>query len=372
MSTSRRSVKKREIPAESPAISLPDSWGDDWSVSIRVQVERRGEAILGEKSADLLAAIAATNSISAAARLLGISYAHAWHLAQDAGAAAGAPLVETATGGVRGGGTRLTERGRAALEVFQALTQQVGKTAMAQLPRLLAGAASPSPVLHLSAAVSLQAVVGRLLLDYALVRPTVAVRAIFGASNELADQIASGGAADLFISASRDEVERLARAGLVERESRKVLAKNYLAIVANGQSRLRLRLRSVADLSKLKEGNIIVADPACPLGKCTVNYLQDAGVYQELRPRLVAVDNSRAVVLAVQNRPADVGLVFASELNNSAGLRLLLPVPARQATAAYEGAVVKGSMAAQEAAALLKFLSSKQARATFRLSGFEV
>jgi molybdate transport system substrate-binding protein len=370
MSTTRRSVKKREKPAESPPTSPPGPWGDDWSVSIRVQVERRGEAILGEKSADLLAAIAATNSISAAARLLGISYAHAWHLAQDAGTAAGAPLVETATGGVRGGGTRLTERGRAALEVFQALTQQVGKTAMVQLPRLLAAAASPSRVLHLSAAVSLQSVVGRLLLDYALVRPTVAVRAIFGASNELADQIQAGGAADLFISASRDEVERLASAGLVERESRKVLAKNYLAIVANGQS--RLRLRSVADLSKLKEGNIIVADPACPLGKCTVNYLEDAGVYQELRPRLVTVDNSRAVVLAVQNRPTDVGLVFASELSSSAGLRLLLPVPARQATAAYEGAVVKGSMAAEEAAALLKFLSSSQARATFRLSGFAV
>ena len=370
MSTSRRNAKTRAKPADLPAILQASPWGDDWSVSIRVRVEREGQPILDEKSADLLAAVDRTQSISAAARLLSISYAHAWHLTQDASAAAGAPLVETATGGVRGGGTRLTEHGRAVLEVFQALTQQVGKTAMTQLPRLLAGAASPNRVLHLSAAVSLQTVVGRLLLDYALVRPTVTVRAIYGASNELADQIQAGGAADLFISANHDEVERLACAGLVERDSSKVLAKNCLAVVANGES--RLKLRSIADLRQLPEGNIIVADPACPLGKCTASYLEGAGVYQDLLPRLVSVDNSRAVVLAVQSRPRDVGLVFASELNNTAGLRLLLPVPAKQATAAYEGAIVKGSIAAQEAAALLKFLSSSQARSTFRLCGFSV
>ena len=152
MSTSRRNAKKRAKPAGSPAIPQASPWGDDWSVSIRVRVERQGQSILDEKSADLLAAIDRTQSISAAARLLGISYAHAWHLAQDASAAAGAPLVETATGGVRGGGTRLTEHGRAVLEVFQALTQQVGKTAMTQLPRLLTQTASPSRVLHLSVA----------------------------------------------------------------------------------------------------------------------------------------------------------------------------------------------------------------------------
>ena len=166
-------------------------------------------------AAGLLDAVRQTNSISAAARLLGISYAHAWIVIQEATAAAGQPLIETAIGGKRGGGAHLTENGRAALTVFDELRESVAGTAAKTLPRILAGSGQANSTIHLSAAISLQEVVAQLLVEYALVRPTVSVRAIFGASNELADQILSGGAAHVIVSANRDQIERLAAAGLV-------------------------------------------------------------------------------------------------------------------------------------------------------------
>ena len=111
------------------------NWGDDWSVGVDVRVERRGQAILDTRSAGLLDAVRQTNSISAAARLLGISYAHAWLVIRQADEAAGQSLIETAIGGRRGGGARLSPYGEAALTVFEKLRRDVGATAAKTLPR---------------------------------------------------------------------------------------------------------------------------------------------------------------------------------------------------------------------------------------------
>src|SRR5258708_11492756 len=64
---------------------------------------------IGPGRADLLAAIARTGSISAAARDMGMSYRRAWLLVEAINGAFRRPLVETLTGGRRGGGGRAAE-----------------------------------------------------------------------------------------------------------------------------------------------------------------------------------------------------------------------------------------------------------------------
>src|SRR6188768_4574439 len=102
-------LKKRANPHTTP--QAQGNWSNDWEVAVRVWIERRGKTVLGEGLADLLAAIQRTSSISAAARLLGISYRHPWKLVQEGNAAAGEPLVTAAVGGHNGGGAQLTPRG---------------------------------------------------------------------------------------------------------------------------------------------------------------------------------------------------------------------------------------------------------------------
>ena len=65
----------------------------------------------------LLDAIKATGSINRAARTAGLSYRGAWLMLEAAGNLAHEPLLESATGGAGGGGTRLTA---AALDLLQA------------------------------------------------------------------------------------------------------------------------------------------------------------------------------------------------------------------------------------------------------------
>jgi molybdate transport system regulatory protein len=74
---------------------------------------------MGPGKADLLKAIESTGSISAAARQMDMSYRRAWLLVDTMNQCFRTPLVETATGGSRGGGARVTEFGKEILARYQ-------------------------------------------------------------------------------------------------------------------------------------------------------------------------------------------------------------------------------------------------------------
>jgi molybdate transport system regulatory protein len=67
---------------------------------------------MGPGKAQLVAAIDAAGSISAAARAMGMSYRRAWQLVEAINSSFSQPVVVTATGGKRGGGARVTPFGR--------------------------------------------------------------------------------------------------------------------------------------------------------------------------------------------------------------------------------------------------------------------
>lgn len=67
---------------------------------------------MGPGKARLVTLIAATGSISAAAREMGMSYRRAWQLVEALNRSFSKPVVVTATGGKRGGGAIVTEFGK--------------------------------------------------------------------------------------------------------------------------------------------------------------------------------------------------------------------------------------------------------------------
>ena len=69
-------------------------------------------AAIGPGKAQLIALIDSTGSISAAARAMGMSYSRAWQLVDELNASFKEPIVVTAIGGKRGGGTGVTDYGR--------------------------------------------------------------------------------------------------------------------------------------------------------------------------------------------------------------------------------------------------------------------
>ena len=81
----------------------------------RLWVEIGNAPALTEAGADLLEQIEACGSLSEAARRLRFSYRRAWLLTDAMNRLWPAPLVQTAVGGTKGGGSRVTELGRQVL-----------------------------------------------------------------------------------------------------------------------------------------------------------------------------------------------------------------------------------------------------------------
>jgi molybdate transport system regulatory protein len=338
---------------------------------LRVWVERRGEAVLGEGRADLLAAIDRIHSISAAARSLKISYRHAWLMVQAVNEAAGEALVESAVGGLQGGGARLTEHGRAALQLFREFEADVRRHAAQSLRSIVERAPAKSTVLHVAAAVSLQEALGQILTEYALVRPTTPVRALFGASNELADQLAAGAPIDLFLTGDIEHLKKHSPRGRgAASAGPQPLARNGLAAIALRES--KIAATSIKKLAQADGPRPALADPACPLGKCTCNYLERMGIADRLRSRAVVVDNSRGVLAAVRSGRADFGIAFSSDAAHAADCHTLFHVTPKQAQVEYHGAVTTAGPQASAAADLLTFCTGDVAKRCFRRCGLNV
>lgn len=90
---------------------------------------------IGPGKINLLEAIDREGSISAAGRALGMSYKRAWDLVDALNKLLGAAVVETSSGGHRGGGATLTEAGRSLVADYRAIERAAQRAAE---PRLLA------------------------------------------------------------------------------------------------------------------------------------------------------------------------------------------------------------------------------------------
>jgi len=108
----------------------------------QIRIMFRKAIAMGPGKADLLRAIEDSGSISAAARDLGMSYRRAWLLVDTMNQCFKSPVVETLTGGQRGGGARVTELGREVLGRYVAMEAKAAASVrrdLAAFTRLMAG-----------------------------------------------------------------------------------------------------------------------------------------------------------------------------------------------------------------------------------------
>ena len=91
---------------------------------------------MGPGRAELLEAVRQHGSISAAARVIGMSYKRAWDLVEAMNVAFREPLVEAARGGTSGGGAQLTPTGETVLASYRQVEAAASVAAAMELTRL--------------------------------------------------------------------------------------------------------------------------------------------------------------------------------------------------------------------------------------------
>jgi molybdate transport system regulatory protein len=93
------------------------------SVGFRLWIEGEDATFMGEGRANLLQHIHETGSINEASRRMGISYKKALKLIDTMNALAPSPLVVSTSGGLKGGGSVVTERGMTAIATYRDLKE---------------------------------------------------------------------------------------------------------------------------------------------------------------------------------------------------------------------------------------------------------
>ena len=108
------------------------------SAKLWIRVDLGADDRIGPGKIALLRAVKSEQSISAAARAIGMSYRRAWLLIDSLNRSFGAPLVETHIGGRGRGGAQLTALGEAVVEGYDEIGDTALKAARPALRRLAA------------------------------------------------------------------------------------------------------------------------------------------------------------------------------------------------------------------------------------------
>lgn len=173
---------------------------------------------------------------------------------------------------------------------------------------LLASCGADSDVdVRVGAAASLRDVLAAAEVAYEAEHPG-AISFEFAASSAIARQIEAGARVDVFVSADRETMDRVAPM-MDSRTIGPVLGNVLCMVVRPGLEAPPTDPRALAAFP----GRIAVAGAAVPAGKHARALLRDLGILDTVAPKLVDADDVRAALALVEHGAADVGLVYATD-----------------------------------------------------------
>ena len=190
----------------------------------------------------------------------------------------------------------------------------------------------------------------------------------FGGSQALAQQVASGAPADVFVAAGRQPLDFLDSRGAVDTVEGAVVH-NELVVAVREDSKA---LGSISDLAGPAVGRVAIADPGlAPAGIYAREALRSLGLWESLRPSLVFGADVRAALAYLESGNVDAALVYATDAREAPGVKALDIVPPDSyPSIAYPAAVLEGSESRDAAIGFLRFLKSDAARGIFERHGF--
>ena len=195
----------------------------------------------------------------------------------------------------------------------------------------------------------------------------------YGSSGNFFSQLQNGAPFDLFFSADIDYPRKLEAAGLAEPGTLYQYAVGRIAIWTPADAKVdvaSLGWKALLDASVQK---IAIANPEhAPYGRAAVEALKKAGIYDQVKPKLVFGENISQTAQFVQSGSAQAGIVALSLAVSPAmkdGQRWEIP------SALYrpleQGVVILESSTNQQAAhAFLRYLRTPEAQALLMRYGF--
>jgi molybdate transport system substrate-binding protein len=198
------------------------------------------------------------------------------------------------------------------------------------------------------------------------------VRFNFGPSSGLARQIDEGAPADIFFSADLPQMDGLDKKERLEPGTRKNLLSNQLVIIVPADS--KLAFSSPKNLLKSDVKRIALAEPSSvPVGVYTRQYLADEGMWDQIKSKIVPVQDVRATLASVESGNVEAGFVYKTDAAVSKKVKIVYQVPVDKGPKiTYPVAMVKESKRKEAARDFLHYVQTSNSKEAFRKYGFVV
>ncbi|MFI5304713.1 MAG: molybdate ABC transporter substrate-binding protein [Nitrospiria bacterium] len=226
--------------------------------------------------------------------------------------------------------------------------------------------------LIVSAAASLSDALGEIGKTFKSKHPMDRLFFNWGASGILMRQIEQGAPADVFISASPNEMNELESKNLLVNSTRRDLLKNEVVLIipaGSGRS-----FKSFRDLNDPSIQRIAIGDPEfVPCGRYTRQIMVNLGLWESLKPRLIFGADVRQVLEYVSRDEVDAGVVFATDAEVKLG-KVKVAAMAPENThepVVYPAAVIKGTKNAELAGEWMDFMAGPEGTALFKKYHFK-
>lgn len=223
--------------------------------------------------------------------------------------------------------------------------------------------------LIVSVAASLQDAMKSIAGQYSQQVPNVIINYNFGSSGSLQQQIELGASADIFISASPKQIDKLQTKNLIVNESRKSLLKNEIVLISYpGQN----NISKFEDLTNNKVSKIAIGEPeSVPAGQYAKEVLTSLNLYKSLENKLVFTKDVRQVLSYVETGNVDAGIVYATDAKLSDKIKeVAIATENTHSPIIYPVAILKDSKNLEAAQSFIDFLFSETAKNIFKNYGF--
>jgi molybdate transport system substrate-binding protein len=168
------------------------------------------------------------------------------------------------------------------------------------------------PHLTLAAAASLRQVIPAAIDSFPAAGGEPSIEVTFGASGDLKRQVEGGAPIDVVVLAGADPVDALIDNGFADPASRRIVARNRLALVGPSDG----APLTFATLDRLPvEARLAVGDPRIvPAGQYARQALENLGSWTDLENRLVFGGHVASVLTYVRRGEVDAAIVYETDV----------------------------------------------------------
>lgn len=195
----------------------------------------------------------------------------------------------------------------------------------------------------------------------------------YAGSGDLVQQIEGGAPCDIFISASKSNMDQLEEGGYIDTDTRQDMLVNTLTLISTIEKKDVVTMDS---LTSDEVGTIALGEPeTVPAGKYATQVLDNMDITSQLTDKIVYAKDVRAVLDYVETGNADCGFVYRTDalmMDDEKGVIIGDVDSSLHDAIVYPAAILKDAPQADFATDFYEFLQSDFAKEVFEKYGFTV